>query len=212
MLIAEYRVDSPLLMAALERAPDVTVRIEEQYLSADGEIRYLLWVEGDQWPAFEAALADDPTVTDPKLLTEAETRRLIRVVLTDEGEEATTFPRWGEFDIVMLESTATHEGWENRMRVPDRATLAQYRSALREQDLDFQLRSLYRETDADSTAEAQLTADQSTALVTGYEIGYFDVPRRATQADLAERLGISSQAVSERLRRGMATLVRETLV
>jgi predicted DNA binding protein len=40
-----------------------------------------------------------------------------------------------------------------------------------------------------------------------YERGFFDIPRRATAADLAAELDVSRQAVSERLRRGYAALV-----
>lgn len=212
MLIVEYRVGSPLLMAALERASNTTVHSEEQYLTETGEIRWLFWAEGDDRSAFEAGLEDDPTVTGHRLLAESGSRRLYRVSLTDRGRDATTFPLWSEFDVVLLEASATREGWENRMRIPDRETLARYRSALSDRDLKFRLRSLYREADADGTAESQLTDDQHAALVAAYDAGYFDVPRTTSQTDLAATLNVSSQALSERLRRGTATLVRETLL
>ena len=212
MLIVEYRVGSPLLMVALERASNTAVHSEEQYLTETGAIRWLFWAEGDQQSAFEAGLDDDPTVTERTLLAESGPRRLYRVSLTDRGRDGTTFPLWSELDIVLLEARATYDGWENRMRIPDRETLARYRSALRDRDLDFQLRSLYREADADCSAESQLTDDQYAALTTAYDAGYFDVPRATTQTELAATLNISSQALSERLRRGTATLVRESLL
>jgi len=39
--------------------------------------------------------------------------------------------------------------------------------------------------------------------------GYFRIPRDATLADIADEMGITSQAASERLRLGMAELTRE---
>jgi hypothetical protein len=37
------------------------------------------------------------------------------------------------------------------------------------------------------------------------------VPRRASLSDIADELGVSTQAVSERLRRGVTTLVTNAL-
>lgn len=44
----------------------------------------------------------------------------------------------------------------------------------------------------------------------GLEAGYYDVPRTARQTDVAASLEISSQSLSERLRRGTAALVEAT--
>ncbi len=55
-----------------------------------------------------------------------------------------------------------------------------------------------------------LTTEQREALAVAYRNGYFAVPRETTTAALAEKLGISGQAVSERLRRGYTRLVDAT--
>jgi predicted DNA binding protein len=57
-----------------------------------------------------------------------------------------------------------------------------------------------------------LTDPQREALITAVENGYFDVPARATLESISEALGITSQAVSERLNRGTKTLVEATLM
>jgi predicted DNA binding protein len=41
--------------------------------------------------------------------------------------------------------------------------------------------------------------------------GYYDIPRRTSMGELAAELGISDQAVSERLRRAIVALVRNTM-
>lgn len=43
------------------------------------------------------------------------------------------------------------------------------------------------------------------------ERGYFSVPRDAQIGDLADELGVSTNAVSQRLRRAMENLTRNTL-
>lgn len=56
-----------------------------------------------------------------------------------------------------------------------------------------------------------VTPPQRHALCLASEQGYYDIPRRVSTADIADQLGISDQAVTERLRRGIRTLVSNTL-
>jgi hypothetical protein len=44
------------------------------------------------------------------------------------------------------------------------------------------------------------------------EAGYHDIPRTCTTVELADKLGISDQAVTERLRRAIVNLVSNTLL
>jgi hypothetical protein len=45
-----------------------------------------------------------------------------------------------------------------------------------------------------------------------YEQGYFEVPRSVTVTELADHFGISDNAFSQRLRRGLSALVFETMI
>lgn len=211
MLVVEFRVDSPILGDALDQAPGVKVSHEEQYLT-DGDIVMMFWAAGEDLDGFEDALAADPTVSDPVELARTDGRRLYRVTFTERGESAATFPSWSEFDISLLDSTATADGWEVRMRMPDRDSLRQYRDLCEEQDLGFELVSVYERSEAPDVTSGGLTMDQREALVTARRLGHFEIPQQATLADVADQLGVSSQAVSERLRRGIATLVDETFL
>lgn len=206
MLIVEFTVDSPILEETLSRQPNATVRNEAVYQN-DGEITYLFWAESDDFAAFEAALNADPTVTAPEVLTEAKTRRLHRVTFTDRGEEVATFPAWGELDLVVLNGERTHDGWSVRVRIPDRESLKTYREICLEQGVSFQLQSVYEDTGEPAFPSLGLSEPQQEALTTAYQMGYFEIPREASLAEVADRLELSQQAVSERIRRGAATLV-----
>lgn len=208
MLIAEYDADPPVLKETLERVPDLRIRSEELY-SSNGDIDFLFWAECSDWDRFEATLGDDPTVTNPKLLAETADARLYQVQFTGRGASGTTYRHWSDFGIVLLEATATGDGWELRMRVPDRDALARYRAALRERDIDFRLTALYSK-EAERRG-ATITEKQRETLLAAYESGYFEIPRAIGQPELAEQLGIASQSLSERLRRGTSALVETTL-
>jgi predicted DNA binding protein len=57
-----------------------------------------------------------------------------------------------------------------------------------------------------------LTDQQYDALTAACEAGYFAVPRETDLDELSDDLGISHQALSERIRRGTEALVTETLL
>lgn len=205
MLIVEFRLDSPILRAALGHAPETTVTYEEVY-SADST-KFLFWAKGGDLTAFEEGLAADPTVTNPVLLTETEAHCLYRVTLTDLGETVATAPFWQEWDISMLDMTGSKEGWDFRVRMPDRDVLRQFRETCEKRHLQFQLYSIYEDATAANKTDALLTDRQKETLVAARELGYFEIPRRASLADLADHCDVSSQAVSERIRRATAALV-----
>lgn len=60
--------------------------------------------------------------------------------------------------------------------------------------------------------ELVLTPTQRETLETAYEHGYFDDPRNATVAELANQLEVSASAVSGRLRRGTKALLEDTVL
>lgn len=209
-MLVELRLDSPLLREALGHAPDVSISHEEKYLTDDG-IRYLFWAAGGDFPAFEDGLDSDRTVTNVAQLAETERGRLYRVTFTDYGEKFATFPVWGELDISVLDSTGIDDGWELRMRMPDRDALREFRSVCDERGVALDLVSIYEERD-DGVSQPGLTDEQREALTVARELGYFDVPRETSMTEISNRLGISSQAVSERIRRGTDSLIEESLL
>jgi predicted DNA binding protein len=48
--------------------------------------------------------------------------------------------------------------------------------------------------------------------LTAFETGYWKIPRESHLEDIADRIGISDQAISERLRRGCSSLVEAYVI
>lgn len=61
------------------------------------------------------------------------------------------------------------------------------------------------------SAYDRLSPRQRRALDAAHDLGYYDVPRRATHADVAEELGCSKSTASEHLRKAEAHLVRDAV-
>ena len=58
----------------------------------------------------------------------------------------------------------------------------------------------------------QLTDRQKEILQTALAAGYYDIPRRATQRDLAAELGLSRGTIGDHLRRAEAKIIRSIIV
>jgi predicted DNA binding protein len=71
---------------------------------------------------------------------------------------------------------------------------------------------VYNPTTPDAGPWYGLTTAQREALVLAVESGYYDIPRTCTTVEVAEELGISDQAVTERLRRAIVNLVDNSLL
>lgn len=211
MLIAEFRGTSVIWEETFARVPDMTITIEEIYQDGAGTVRQYNWAQCVDFTAFEAAAANDPTVTNLRAITDSGPRRLYRVEYTERSERESTFPAWSELDVMLVEARATVEGWSVIMRFPDRDALGRLRERTSDTAHSFELARLYHEDAAESGADSVLTPAQREALLTAYNEGYFRIPREASQGEVAATLGISAQSISERIRRGITSLVESTL-
>jgi predicted DNA binding protein len=145
-------------------------------------------------------------VADIQRLSEADDRRLYRVELTGAAP-VVTYDVWIDLGAARLEMRYTKGRWHTRMRFPDRQSLSTFSGFCDDHGLDFRLDRLYDINASHDLPRDGLTSCQRETLQLAHERGYFTVPREATLGDLATDLGVSNQAVSERLRRGCTRLV-----
>lgn len=211
-LIAEFRLSSPdfPLMDALSAVPDMRLRVEQAIAEHSDRPILFLWASGDDLQTFEAALKSDPTVVDPTRVEDTEDRRLYRVQVTEEAQMV-LYPAELETSTSRLSVSATAQGVETRMRLPDRGALYRFREICKEQDVSFTLQRLYESNDSSASDQYGMSPKQQITLQKAIERGYYTVPREITLEELATELNISRQAASERLRRGCHILITNTL-
>lgn len=203
-LIAEFDAEAPFGDTAMERAPTTTLVREETDLTPDGHLRVVCRATGDRLDAFETAMDADPWVADLLVLAATEERRVYAIRLevpADETAYAALVDAGGQ--ILALEHDA--DGVHARIRCPSRETVVDLKEAWEARYGDFRVSGLYTERGGDGRA---LSPKQREALAVALDLGYFDVPRRATLADVAEELGVSDSAASQRIRRGCRELAR----
>lgn len=207
-VIAEFSLAPGKLSfaTALSAAPSIEFEIEREYGTRSERPVVFCWAHGGDFATFERGLERDETVTDIQRLNEGDGRRLYRVQLTGVAP-VVTYDNWIDLGAVRLEMRYTEGRWHSRMRFPDRQALSTFSDFCGDHGLDFRLDRLYDPNDGHGLPQDGLTSCQRETLRLAHERGYFEVPREATLGDLAADLGVSNQAVSERLRRGCARLV-----
>lgn len=213
-VIAELTLVHPelVLMATIEAMPEMTTELEYQTIPGKGEYYLFFKAYGGDFDRFDRTVADDPTVSEPTVVIDGDDFRIYRTRLT--SAERLVLPYAAELGMRVLHATSGRGGWIATLEVPELEVLQAFRTHCRETDVEFAVERLYHADGGSETVVGAygLTPVQRETLVTAYERGYFDEPRNASVAVLADALGVSSSAASSRLRRTMAALVEETLV
>lgn len=111
----------------------------------------------------------------------------------------------------VLEATGRAEAWSFRIRFDSHETLSGFLGACADADIDIEIKGVYNPTTPEAEPWYGMTPRQRETLIRAVAAGYYAIPRECSTQDLAEEFGISDQAVTERLRRGIATLVTNTL-
>ncbi|ELY48584.1 Bacterio-opsin activator HTH domain protein [Natronolimnohabitans innermongolicus JCM 12255] len=209
-IVTQLRLDhaSLFLRPTLRRVPDVSV--DPEYWTTVGTGRTLVFcsVRADSFERFENALEIDPTITDPVLADRYTDRRVYRVELT---ERAVTFiAATAESDGRLLDLSSCRDGWCVQLQFPSRDDLVEFNQYCRDRDVSVTVDHLRLSDDEDDCVVA-LTEKQQELLAVAHEEGYFDVPRGISQDELADRLGVSKSAVSQRLRRAIGELCESKL-
>lgn len=194
---------------SLQPANDGTRFELERMIPTTDRIVPYFWVYDADVAALETTLANHDDVLEVALLDEYDGQALFRIEWPTEidGLVGTL----NDHDAAILEAAGTSDRWEFQFRFPDSADIAAFRTDCNQADVSLDLQQLYNPTEPGVEASG-LTPAQRDTLLTALEEGYFAIPRRITAEELADKLDISDQAVSERLRRAQTTVFSSLLL
>lgn len=196
-----------LLSSTLRATPDNTVRTE--YMTGTTPKYLFISVFGETFDEFERALQRDHTVADPVLVETYDGRRVYR--LEPISSVKLIAPRCPELDARILDVESNDGGWTVRMQIPTREALVAFREYCLENDVTFRVNQLGNAADREDMDVVGLTEKQKRLLRMAFECGYYEIPRRISQNELARKLDISTSAISQRLRRDTEQLIGSTL-
>ena len=210
-IVAHFTV--PLNAVALSRTfsavPEMQVEVERLATHSREWVMPFAWASGGDFDAFEDALADDPTVTEFSAVDEFDGIRLYKIQWVESVPELVDaiVDQHG----TILEASAAADGWYFEIRFAGQTQVEKFSDHFESEGVRFEVQQLSR-PDSPRQSTFGLTESQRETLVLAQREGYFEVPRDTSLSQLADRLNVSANSLSERLRRGCDALVRRTLV
>ncbi|MFC6838162.1 helix-turn-helix domain-containing protein [Halomarina ordinaria] len=192
----------------LSTVPEVEFETEQIVETGDDVVMPLVWARGSDTEAIRQALEEDPSTDNVDVLAEFDDELLCQMDWT--GQVQLVVQMVTNSRATILNARSEGDSWEFKVLYPTRDSLSKTHDFCESQGLTFEVRSI-QVMEGEPSGLYGLTDEQYEALATAFEQGYFSVPRRAELNELAADLGLSHQALSERLRRGHRALIRNTL-
>ncbi|WP_049921332.1 helix-turn-helix domain-containing protein [Halopiger djelfimassiliensis] len=217
-LLAEFEAASSALVLGptLAAMPSLEVDLERQYaLDPERPIAFC-WIQCRDFEQFERTLDRDETIANFERINrrdESERDRVLYRLQQSDSDVVHAYRQWVSVGGQLLDCRGSDGRWEVEMRFPDRDAFSRYQAFLERENVAFELHRIADGSVGDRpTGGEVLTESQREALVLAYEGGFFEIPRETKLSAVAETLEISTQSVSERLRRGQAQLIEDQLL
>jgi len=197
------------LADTLERIPGAEFRLVRHVAGGDSGAVPFLWARADDRDRLLDALERDDSTEDVDVLADFEEESLVAV---DWRSRIRVLEHVvAEEDATVLDARGREEAWHLRLFFPDHDSVGAVYEWCKDDGIDVDLERICDLSDACQRGNLGLTEEQYEAISRAYEAGYYDVPRKINQEELASTFDVSHQALSERLRRGHQTVVANVL-
>ena len=208
--VAEFTIPPDVLPFGdtLKAYPDMRIEVERIVPTHESALPFF-WVWGHDPEIFMDAAETEPEVSETRLLESVENGGLFRA---EWSPSATIIKGFKQLPVTIVESEGTSDRWRFEVRAQDRNTFREFQEIFQDQGVPISLTRLYDLAELVEGDRQTLTPKQRETLLQAYQTGYFDKPRKVTQSELGEQLGVSYRAISERLRRGTRNLIAATLL
>lgn len=209
-VIAELRIPATdfELGRILDLSGDVIVELETVVPAGDRAVPFF-WAHGIDADAFAARLRSRDDVEGVEVVEEFDEQALYALDWDAENDQLLAGVR-AQSGQILLASGSGGE-WRFEFRFPDHDALSAFRAHCTDAGVPLSVERVYHPSQPDAGSRFGLTEHQHEALTLAVEMGYYDVPRRCNTVEVAAELGISDQALTERLRRGISTLAANTI-
>jgi len=210
-VIAEISVDADEfeLGRIMNLTDGVTVELES-IVPADESVVPFFWAYEADFDALEARIKADEAVDAIEPIDSYEDRRLYTFKWSVANDAV--FRSIRRVNAYILNAVGTVNSWRFELRFPSHEAMSTFQDSCQHRGVGFEVLRVYNPSKPDLGPWFGLTEPQLEAMVLAVERGYYDIPRECTTVELAEELDISDQAVTERLRRAIETLVRNTVM
>lgn len=210
-VIAQLRIpaDSFELGRILNLESEASIELENLVPLGEKAVPFFT-VENGVRDDFQARVDQHPSVASIALVNEHENRTMY--ALDWNVSRDAFFQGVLETNAHLLSGRGTTGSWAFELRFSGHEQLSEFREYCKNEGINLDVGRIFNPTRPDVGMWFGLTQPQRDALVRAVQGGYYSIPRQMSTNDLADELGISDQAVTERLRRAIVSLVENTLV
>ncbi|MHA1265990.1 MAG: helix-turn-helix domain-containing protein [Candidatus Helarchaeota archaeon] len=195
VMIAKFEITLPqeLWVAVLSKKyPDITIEIMAMLPTADMVGNALFKLKGQNLEKIVNEIRAHPSLIELYLISDNNTSKILNIKTKDpwllisllKSEVILKLPVIIQNGIATWEVLAPHE------------KIRKFNNLLSQNNIEFQLKSLKK-----YKQEPQLTARQTEVLDMAVTLGYYEIPRKITLTELANRLNIAKSTLSGILRR-----------
>ena len=209
--IAEFTIPAEefALRDTLEQYPDIRLEADRVVAHDTSHVTPFIWAAGKKPDELLPALKADSSVDDIELLGEFEDECLYRLEWTGNAHVIGYMVL--EENATVQRANAGNGRWNLRVLFPERSGLSRTAEYAKEHEFTLNIERIY-DVDAIRRVRFNLSEEQHETLTEAAERGYYSVPRKIDQTELADLLGVSHQALSERIRRGTLNLINNALL
>jgi hypothetical protein len=194
----------------LDPPPGLEIELVEFVPVSDGTIPYF-WIESDPklFRQFKRRIRSDERVNGFWSEDARNGRRLVRLDWDPQSDDF--LDALISEEVMLQHGVGTNRGWRFQLHFRDRLAAAEFQQKCVDTNVPFTILSISDPESEDEFGQYGLTEAQLEALHLAREEGYFEDPREITLEQLGEKLGITRQAVSYRIRAGVKHLIDATL-
>lgn len=209
-IIAEFTIPAEALPGGdiLVEMPETVLELERIVPTKETAFPFF-WVWSDAVKTFVQHARDEEKIAAIEVLDTVEQGALVRATWTPGADLVHAIKA---LNATILEAKATAEEWFFRIRTDEQEAVSTFQDIFISHEIPVTLNRIYDISKLVTGKQYELTPAQRETLITAYEEGYYANPRETTQQELGEHFNITSRAVSDRLRRGTASLIANTLL
>ncbi|WP_049997360.1 helix-turn-helix domain-containing protein [Halococcus sediminicola] len=187
-----------------ERVPDATVELEPAIANPDDHALVIVQANAPEH-TIDAAIRSSPNVAAVERFGGEDGHWRYRVTWDEHARQVIRRLITESITLVSLHGKAGR--WKLRVIASKRDAIARAYETLEELGCAPECHSISTLGNG-GIDSGGLTHRQHTALTRAFEMGYYNIPRDLTSAELATDLGVSHQALSERFRRAHRELIQ----
>ena len=197
------------LVPTLRQLDDIHIQVITQGTTDPGSTVFPFLIEYDNPDELEQLLDVDETVDKFELVDRTNETSIYYIEHTPETKLISTVVT--DVNGFLMSTKTKSEGWLVHLLLPERQALNSIWEYAAKENIRLDIIEIYSNEDAGGDESYGLTDEQRTALQIAFNRGYFSEPRDVSLSEVAGALGLSSTAMSGRLRRGMRNLIAATI-